>query len=148
VTVTAEAVDGIVGVDVGSRRVGLAAADPTRTIASPMRMIERDHPQFWTRLGAVVRERGCTRLVVGLPRELDGSDGPAAEGARAFAAEAAARLGVAIELWDERFTTAEAERSLIGAGMRRDRRKQTIDSVAAALMLQGWLDSQRRQRDR
>jgi putative Holliday junction resolvase len=138
------AVESIVGIDVGSRRVGLAGADPTGTIASPLTMIERNHPQFWRRLGDALRQRDCGLIVVGLPRQLDGSDGPAAEGARAFAAEAAIRLGVLVELWDERFTTKEAERALIGTGVRREQRRQVIDSVAAALMLQGWLDARRR----
>ncbi|MGI8847899.1 MAG: Holliday junction resolvase RuvX [Candidatus Dormibacteria bacterium] len=133
----------VVGVDIGTRRVGLAAADPTRTIASPLLMIERNHPQFWARLATAVGERRCGLLVVGLPLDQSGEDGPAAEGARTFAAEAALRLGVVVELSDERFTTRQAERSLISQGMRRARRRQVIDSVAAALMLQGWLDAQR-----
>lgn len=134
----------VIALDVGSRRVGLAGADPTGTLASPLGMLERTHPRFWERLAAFAAERGCDTAVVGLPRMLDGSEGSAAADARAFAAEVERRLGLRVELWDERLTTVAAERGLIAEGVRRADRRRVIDARAAALMLQGWLDSRRR----
>jgi putative Holliday junction resolvase len=132
-----------VAVDLGTRRVGLATADPTGTFASPLTVLERRHPRFWSELARVCAERECRLLVVGLPRNMDGSEGDAAVAARSFAAQAGERLQVAVDMWDERLSTAEAERSLITAGMRRADRKRTVDSVAASLILQGYLDAHR-----
>jgi putative Holliday junction resolvase len=132
---------GTLGLDYGERRVGIAAADPTGTIASPLGSLERRHPAFWTELGRTCRERGCHRVVVGLPLRLDGTSGEAAERARSFAAQVERRIGVAVVLWDERLTTRQAERDLISAGARRAVRRRRIDAAAAALMLQGFLDA-------
>jgi putative Holliday junction resolvase len=129
------------GVDAGSVRVGLAASDPTGTLASPVAVLARRDPAtLWDRVRREAAARGARCLVVGLPRRLDGSEGAEAVAARALAAEAAAQTGLPVELWDERFTSAEAERALIAVGRRRQQRRQTIDAVAAALMLQSWLD--------
>jgi putative Holliday junction resolvase len=98
---------------------------------------------LWTRLEREIEEREVDRVVIGLPRLLDGTEGEAAESARAFAAELGRRTTTPIELWDERFTTTIAERSLIESGLRRKRRRAVIDSVAAAVLLQSWLDSRR-----
>jgi len=134
----------VLGLDVGTVRVGLAASDPTRTIASPVATLARaDAAALWEAVSAEARRRGARRLVVGLPRRLDGSEGTSAAEARALAAEAARVTGLPVELCDERFTTAQAERSLIAAGVRRRRRRGVVDAVAAALLLQGWLDGQR-----
>jgi putative Holliday junction resolvase len=106
------------GLDAGSVRVGLAAADPTGTLATPIAVLRRTRPaELWERVRREAAERGADTVVVGLPRELD--------------------------LWDERFTSAEAVRALVAGGMRRARRRETVDGVAAALMLQGWLDARR-----
>jgi putative holliday junction resolvase len=135
------------GLDAGTVRVGLAAADPTGTLASPVAVLPRSRArQLWERVRREAEQRGADTIVVGLPRELDGSEGPAAEDARRLAADAARATGLRVELWDERFTSAQAERELIGGGVRRERRRQTVDGVAAALMLQGWLDSRRLRR--
>jgi putative Holliday junction resolvase len=135
----------VLGVDVGTVRVGLAGCDPTGAIATPLETLpRRNEPAMWARLDAVIAERAVTRMVVGLPRRLDGSEGEAAAMARAFGETAQRRTGLDIVWWDERFTTAAAERSLISAGARRDRRREKIDAVAAALMLQSWLDSRTR----
>lgn len=137
------------GLDSGTVRVGLAVTDPTGTIASPLATLARaDGEAFWQRIVDEARQRGCDRVVVGLPRRLDGSEGDAAEQARSLADEAARRTGLPVELYDERLTTVQAERSLLEAGLRRRRRRQVVDSVAAALMLQAWLDSRRAVRRR
>lgn len=133
----------VIGVDVGARRVGLATADPTGTIASPLRTLDRARPGFWAEVGRACAERGCRLLVVGLPRRLDGAEGEAAAVARRFAVQAQRRLGIGSVFWDERFTTREAERALIAAGVRRAARRRTVDAVAASLILQGYLDSRR-----
>ncbi len=133
----------VLGVDVGSVRVGLAASDETRTIATPIGTLSRDSRDLWTRLGSEAKRNEVASAVVGLPRRLDGSEGSAAADARAFAGELERRVRLPVAFWDERFTTALAERFLLHAGMRRDRRRRTVDAVAAALILQSWLDAQR-----
>jgi putative holliday junction resolvase len=132
------------GLDAGTVRVGLAATDPTGTLASPVAVLARNRaPELWDRVRREAAERSAEVLVVGLPRELDGGEGPAAEDARRLAGDAARETGLPVEMWDERFTSAQAERELIAGGMRRGRRRATVDGVAAALMLQGWLDARR-----
>ena len=130
-----------IGVDLGSRRVGLAGADPTGTIASPLRTLQRTHPRFWAELAQACDERDCRLLVVGLPRLLDGGEGEAAAAARRFAADAERRLGLEVAMWDERLTTVQAERTLIAGGVRRAGRRSTVDAVAATLLLQSYLDA-------
>ncbi len=132
-----------VAVDLGTRRVGLATADPTGTFASPLRVLERGRPSFWSELEQVCADRQCRLVVVGLPRNMDGSEGAAAAAARSFAAQAADQLHVRVEMWDERLSTVEAERSLIAAGVRRAGRRRSLDAVAASLILQGYLDAHR-----
>ena len=130
------------GVDVGMVRVGLAGSDETGTIATPLRTVPRQPAErLWRELSEVVGERLPERIVVGLPRRLDGTEGDSAVDARAMAEQLQRRTGLPVEMWDERFTTAAAERSLIAAGERRARRRQHIDAVAASLLLQSWLDS-------
>jgi len=132
------------GLDAGTVRVGLAATDPTGTLASPVAVLRRGRTgELWDRVRQEAADRAAQVVVVGLPRELDGSEGPAAADARRLAADAGRETGLPVEMWDERFTSAQAERELIAGGMRRGRRRATVDGVAAALMLQGWLDARR-----
>ena len=132
------------GLDVGSVRVGVAASDPTGTIASPLAVLPRGEPRrLWQRLRDEASARGATHVVVGLPRLLDGSEGEMAADARAFADTARRELALEVAMWDERLTTVQAERSLIAAGERRASRRGRVDAVAAALMLQSWLDARR-----
>ena len=132
------------GLDAGTVRVGLAATDPTGTLASPVAVLLRSRVrELWDRVRREAGDRAAEVVVVGLPRELDGSEGPAASDARKLAEDAARETGLPVEMWDERFTSAQAERELIAGGMRRDRRRATVDGVAAALMLQGWVDARR-----
>jgi putative Holliday junction resolvase len=95
----------------------------------------------------VIDSRRPERIVVGLPRRLDGSEGDSARDARSLADQMGSRTGLPVEMWDERFTTAAAERSLIAAGQRRARRREHIDAVAASLLLQSWLDSRWHRRE-
>jgi putative Holliday junction resolvase len=132
------------GLDAGSVRVGLAATDPTATIASPVATLLRRDRGFWERVREEARARGAERLVVGLPLRLDGTEGDAAAAARTLADEASRQTGLPVEMWDERLSSVAAERALLESGMRRDRRREAIDAVAAAIMLQGWLDAARR----
>jgi putative Holliday junction resolvase len=136
----------VLGVDLGSRRIGLAVSDPSGTLASPFAVLERtgDRDADHRAILDAAREAEASTVVVGLPRSLSGREGPAARDARAEAAELRelAGEGLAVELYDERFTTVTAERSLVEAGVRRDARKRVVDKVAAAVMLQGWLERQ------
>ena len=134
-----------IGVDLGTRRVGLAGADPSGTIASPLSTLERRHPRFWAELERICTERECRLLVVGLPRRLDGSEGEAAAAARSFAVDAGQRLGLEVAMWDEWLTTRQAERALIAGGVRRAGRRSTVDAVAASLILQSYLDAHPRE---
>jgi putative Holliday junction resolvase len=133
----------VLGIDVGSVRIGLAVSDETRTVATPVATVPNDPRTLWTRLEREMEDRQVDRVVIGLPRKLDGTEGDAAASARQFASELQRRTEVAVELWDERFTTTIAERSLIESGVRRKRRREVIDSVAAAVLLQSWLDARR-----
>jgi putative holliday junction resolvase len=133
----------VLGIDVGSVRIGLAISDETLTLASPVATIPNQPRTLWTRIEREMEDRQVERIVIGLPRRLDGTEGDSAERARSFAAELGARTTIPIDFWDERFTTTLAERALIESGVRRKRRREVIDSVAAALILQNWLDARR-----
>ncbi|HEY6468514.1 MAG TPA: Holliday junction resolvase RuvX [Candidatus Dormibacteraeota bacterium] len=133
----------VLGIDVGSVRVGLAVSDETCTLASPLATVPNDPRTIWTRIAREMEDRQVERVVVGLPRKLDGSEGDAAESARNFVAELQRHVAAPVEFWDERFTTTIAERSLIESGVRRRRRREVIDAVAAAVLLQSWLDARR-----
>lgn len=132
-----------VGVDLGTRRIGVAVTDPSATIASPYTVVERsgDVAADHARLAEIVTEVGASRVVVGLPLSLSGRRGPAAEAALAEAEALAGVVGVAVEMHDERLTTVSAERSLIRLGTKGKARRKVVDKVAAAVMLQSWLDA-------
>ena len=134
----------ILGVDLGARRIGLAVSDPSGIIASPLGTIERSGDSHRDRVAivAAANESEASIVVVGLPREMSGRMGPAAKAARAEV-EALRVLAPSLqfELVDERMTTVIAQRSLIDAGVRRKARKQTVDKVAAAVILRSYLES-------
>lgn len=134
------------GVDVGSVRVGLALSDASGTIASPLATVagSDDPAVIATRVVAAAADHECDTVVVGLPRALSGRDTASTAHARAVA-DAVAAAGVDVALWDERLSSVEAERTLLGAGRRRAQRRDERDRVAAALILQGWLDARPRQ---
>ena len=130
--------------DPGTKRVGLAVSDPTGTIAQALTTISAEpRPSLAVRVAEIARERDAEAIVVGLPRRMDGSFGPEAKAARVLAAEIRRESRLPVELVDERLTTAAAERSLIEGGVRREKRRASIDRVAAALLLQSHLDSKR-----
>jgi putative Holliday junction resolvase len=138
-----ESAAAVLALDPGSVRVGVAARAAGSPVATPVGALLRDSAAFWPQLVREVRERGVSLIVVGLPRRLDGSEGEAAAAARDLARQVTERTGVRCELWDERFTTAQAERELVAAGVRRRARRDAIDAAAATLLLQSWLDSAR-----
>ena len=132
----------VLGVDPGSKRVGLALSDPTATIAQPLGTIDAEPRETLAhRLAEVAKQHEARRIVVGLPRRMDGSHGPEAKASLRLSEELRKASGLPIELVDERLTTALAERSMISTGVRRVRRRATIDQVAATLLLQTHLDS-------
>lgn len=134
----------VLAVDPGSKRVGLAVSDPTGTIAQPLTTVDAAPAgTLAVRLVGIAKDNAAARIVVGLPRRLDGTLGPEAQAARGLATELRKAARLPVELIDERLTTAQAERSMIAQGVRRARRRATIDSIAAALLLQSHLDSRR-----
>jgi putative Holliday junction resolvase len=135
----------VVGVDLGSRRIGLAVSDATGTLASPYTVIQRTDPEgTYRRIADVVAEVEAERVVVGLPLMMDGRRGPAADAAAAEADALAEAVGVPVELYDERLTTVTADRSMVAMRMKAPARRQVVDKVAAAVMLQSWLDGRKR----
>lgn len=135
-----------VAVDLGSRRIGVAVSDGRGTMAFPRPCIERSGDPAADRraVAAVVAEAEATVLVVGMPLSLDGRRGPAARAAASEAGELAAVLegaGVRVETADERLTTVAAEAALAEAGVRGPARRRSVDSAAATVLLQAWLDA-------
>ena len=130
------------GLDLGARRIGVAVSDPSGVVASPYEVIERsgDPAVDHAAIARLVEEVGADRVVVGLPLSLSGASGPAAEAASAEAEALGKVVGVPVETSDERLTTVTAQRSMIEGNVRRSKRRQSIDKVAAAVMLQSWLD--------
>ena len=127
--------------DPGSKRVGLALSDPTATIAQALTTLAAEPAAtLAARIVEVAKANEAARIVVGLPKRLDGSRGPEAKAAQALADAIRKESGLPVEMVDERLTTVAAERSLIAGGMRRDKRRLSVDRVAATLMLQAHLD--------
>ena len=124
--------------DVGAKTVGIAVTDELGISASPRETLRRDGSEI-DRLERIVKEEQVGEVVVGLPISLNGTLGPSAQKVLTFVDALRARLEVPIETWDERLTTAEAEKMLIAADMRRAKRRQVIDQIAATLILQGYL---------
>lgn len=130
----------ILAIDPGERRIGVAAADLGLRVAIPLTTIEGG-PDAVEAVARLVEEEGARALVVGLPLSLSGALGPQAQRAQALAGALAQRLAVPVLTWDERLTSAEARRRLSSGGGRR--RKRDVDALAAAIILQAYLDSQR-----
>ena len=129
----------VVAVDVGKVRVGLAASDPNRILASPVATVPAAD---FDAVVAVVRERDAVRVVVGLPKTLAGREGPSVEMARTYAEKLAPLIApVPVDLVDERLTTVVGERALVGSGVTGRARRAVIDQAAAVALLQGVLDA-------
>jgi len=130
------------GLDLGSRRIGVAVSDLSGTVASPLTTVHRSRSRRHDHdaIARLVREEEAELVVVGLPLSLDGTHGPAARAAVIEADQLASVVRVPVEMYDERFTTVTAERGLSEAGLDAARRRQVVDKVAAAVMLQAWLD--------
>ena len=132
----------LLGLDPGTKAIGVAGCDPGRLIASPLETIARGKKlaPALDRLFQLYDERRCAGIVVGLPMNMDGTEGPRAQAARALARNILERRDVALALWDERLSTAGAERALLEADASRARRDELIDKLAAAWILQGAID--------
>jgi len=132
---------GLIGLDLGTQTIGTAFCDAGWRIASPGKTLKRG--KFGAdkaALEALIAERGIRGIVIGLPLNMDGSSGPRAQSSRAYARNLAV-LGLPVLLWDERWSTAGAERDLIAQDMSRSRRAERIDSAAAAVILQAAIDA-------
>lgn len=135
----------ILGIDLGEVRVGLALSDEMGWTAQPFEVIKRQNDaQVLDEIARIVTEQEVGELVVGMPFNMNGSEGPRALLARTFIEELTERLHLPVHPVDERLSTVFAERALLEADMRRDKRKRVIDKVAAAVILQGYLDSRSR----
>ncbi|HSM19470.1 MAG TPA: Holliday junction resolvase RuvX [Hyphomicrobiales bacterium] len=135
----------LIGVDLGTKTIGLALSDVGRSIASPLVTLKRTkfHADA-DRLLALCVEHGVGGLVIGLPVNMDGSEGPRAQSTRAFARNLANKTDLPIALWDERLSTEAVTRTLLEADASRARRAELVDKLAAAYILQGALDRLRR----
>jgi len=135
----------VLGIDFGSRRIGLALSDPDATIAYPLEVLDRrGAKRDVAALAALVSENGVERIVVGLPIHMNGRRGPEADAAERFAASLRKATGLEVDLIDERWSTVEAERALreMGqTGKRGRKRKQYVDAVAASILLRSYLAS-------
>jgi putative Holliday junction resolvase len=131
----------LIGVDLGTKTIGLAVSDTRRRIASPLETLRRG--KFGVdaeKMRLIAESRGARGFVVGLPRNMDGSEGPRAQASRAFARHLSRALAMPVALWDERMSTMAVERTLIAADASRSRRAELVDKLAAAYILQGALD--------
>ena len=132
-----------IGLDLGSKRIGVAICDDGRTVATPLATVERvgDRAVEHARIAELVAEHGAALVVVGLPLSLDGSVGPAARSVLREAKALRRRLGVVVETHDERLTTVSAEASLRAGGVGGRGARRVVDQVAASVILQAWIDA-------
>jgi putative Holliday junction resolvase len=140
----------LLGLDVGSKTIGVALSDASLTVGSPQDTIRRTKfAADAARLVALIAERGVGGIVIGLPVNMDGSEGPRAQSTRQFARNLLERIDLPIAFWDERLSTAAVTRMMIDeADLTRKRRSELVDKLAAAYILQGALDALRRHAER
>lgn len=131
----------VIGIDLGDSRVGIALSNPDRTVASPLQVLKRSG-ELHREIAGLVDEWEANRVVVGLPLSLDGRVGPAAKKALAEVDRLGATLRVPVETYDERLTTVSAERLMTEAGLDSRNQRKVVDKIAAAILLQAWLDRQ------
>ncbi|MCT8139568.1 Holliday junction resolvase RuvX [Anaerobacillus sp. CMMVII] len=132
------------GLDVGTKTIGVAASDELGWTAQGVETIRRDSENpdnDWEKLSKLIKELDIVKVVVGLPKNMNGTIGPSGEACQQFAEEVKQRFQLPVILWDERLTTVAAEKMLIAADMSRKKRKKVIDKMAAVMILQGYLDS-------
>lgn len=145
----------ILGLDYGTKTVGVAVSDPLQITAQPLETIERKSAnklrQTLARIESIIEEYGAQGsqeridgIVLGYPKNMSGTEGDRCAASQEFKADLERRTGLPVTLWDERLTTVEAERILIDGGVRRENRKAYIDKIAAAVILQNYLDAQPR----
>jgi putative Holliday junction resolvase len=132
----------VLALDLGDARIGLAVSDELGITAQPLGYLASTSQRAdLLAIAKLVEEREATRVVVGYPLLLSGEEGARGRQARETAERLGKSLAVPVDLWDERLTTAQAERELIGGGVRRSKRRKVIDSLAAALILESWLEA-------
>ena len=132
----------ILAIDHGSKRIGIAVSDELKMIAQPLEYILAEpSADSLARLQELLSEKEVELILVGMPRNMDGTYGPAAQKVQEFVAALKVAVTVPIKLWDERLTSAQANRVLIQGNVRRDKRKEKVDKMAAAILLQSYLDS-------
>ena len=130
------------GIDLGEARIGVAVSDELGMLAHAVEtIVVKDTPDPMARVVQLAIEKDVGHVIIGLPKNMDGTTGPAAEKARAFAEKLKARIACPVRLWDERLTTVAAQRYLHDAGRTEKQSRGVIDQVAAQIILQGWLDS-------
>ena len=130
------------GIDLGDARVGIAVSDDLGMLAHPVETIQVKAGRVVERILEIAQEKGTQTIVVGMPRNMDGSFGPAAQKTRDFIEALKSKTACRVVPWDERLTTVSAQRSLHEAGKNARAQKAMIDQVAAQILLQSWLDSQ------
>jgi putative Holliday junction resolvase len=131
----------ILALDHGTKRIGVAVSDETKTIAQPLEYIPAEpFNEFLERLKKILAEKEVDFILVGMPRNMDGSYGPAAEKVQTFVAILKTAITIPIKTWDERLTSTMANRVLVQGNVRRDKRKEKVDAMAAAILLQSYLD--------
>lgn len=138
----------VLGLDIGTKRTGIAIADETLTLASPVITLEAHSPKEWLRkLLSFLNDYSIDKIIVGIPLNQDGEAGVDAERIRKYIALLREQTNFTVVEWDERFTTVQAERALISTDMSRKNRKTVIDQLAATIMLQSYLDYLRFQKE-
>jgi putative Holliday junction resolvase len=131
----------LLGLDLGTKTIGVAISDGMRYSATPLETIKRQKfTQDAARVMELIAENAAVGIVLGLPLNMDGSEGPRAQSTRAFARNLAAKIAIPIVFWDERLSTSAVTRTLIEADVRRDRRAEVVDKLAASYILQGALE--------
>jgi putative Holliday junction resolvase len=138
----------LIGLDLGTKTIGMALSDGLLMVATPLVTLKRSRfKEDWAALDGLIRQHGVGGLVLGLPLNMDGSEGPRVQATRAFLRNVLAVRDLPVVLWDERLSTAAVERGMIEADLSRRRRAEIVDRAAAAYILQGLLDRLRYLRD-
>jgi len=132
----------ILALDHGTVRIGVALSDELKMIASPLEFIPAEpFADVLTRLKALILEKEVELIIIGMPRNMDGSYGPAAEKVREFATALKDSIAIPFKMWDERLTSTQANRMMAESGVKRDKRREKVDGMAAAIFLQSYLDA-------